>query len=131
MDLMEQPKLTMIRIVLAAFALLLALSGPAAAAPQKPKSVIHVVTVAWKADATPQQIQAAIRGVETMDFPGLTRVWTRPIKMQLPEGYKHIIIMEFESEEALKKYADSPAQKKWYETYIPVREESRTHDVTN
>jgi len=31
--------------------------------------------------------------------------------MQLPEGYKYIIVMEFESEEALKKYADSPAQK--------------------
>jgi len=51
--------------------------------------------------------------------------------MQLPEGYKHIIVMEFESEEALKKYTDSPAQKKWYEAYMPIREESRTQDVTN
>jgi hypothetical protein len=51
--------------------------------------------------------------------------------MQLPEGYKHIIVMEFESEEALKRYADIPAQKKWYEAYMPIREESRTQDVTN
>ena len=54
-----------------------------------------------------------------------------PIKMQLPEGYKHIIVMEFESEEALKKYADSPAQKQWYDVYMPIREESSTHDITN
>ena len=51
--------------------------------------------------------------------------------MQLPEGYKHIIVMKFESEEALKKYADSPAQKQWYDVYMPIREESSTHDVTN
>jgi hypothetical protein len=122
---------TMYRTALALTALMLAFSISAAAAPQKPKSVIHVVTVSWKAATTPAQIQTAVRGVETMDFPGLTRVWTRPIKMQLPEGYKHIIVMEFESEEALKKYADSPAQKKWYEVYLPIREESRTHDITN
>jgi hypothetical protein len=103
----------------------------AIAAPNKPKSVIHVITIQWKADATPEQIRQAIRGAENIDYPGLKNVWTKPVKMQLPEGYKHIIIMEFESEEALKNYADSPAQKKWYELYMPIREESRTHDVTN
>ena len=58
-------------------------------------------------------------------------MWTKPIKMQLPDGYNHVIVMEFASEEALKKYADSPAQKKWYEAYMAVREESRTSDITN
>jgi hypothetical protein len=115
--------------VLAAFCLLTA--GTLAAAPQKPKSVIHVITIQWKASATPDQIQKAIRAAENISFPGITRVWTRPIKMQLPEGYKHIIVMEFDSEESLKKYADSPAQKQWYESYMPVREESATHDITN
>jgi uncharacterized protein (DUF1330 family) len=105
--------------------------GFATAAPNKPRSVIHVITIQWKADATAEQIQQAIRAAENINYPGLKNVWTRPIKMQLPEGYKHIIVMEFESEEALKKYADSPAQKKWYEAYMPIREESRTQDVTN
>jgi len=103
----------------------------ATAAPNKPKSVIHVITIQWKSDATPEQIQQAIRAAENINYPGLKNVWTKPVKMQLPEGYKHIIIMEFESEEALKSYANSPAQKKWYELYMPIREESRTHDVTN
>jgi len=49
--------------------------------------------------------------------------------MQLPEAYKHIIVMEFESEEALKKYAGSPAQKQWYEVLhaYPRREQHARH----
>jgi hypothetical protein len=39
--------------------------------------------------------------------------------------------MEFASEAALKKYVDSPAQKKFYEVYKPIREESRTSDISN
>ena len=101
------------------------------AAPMKPKSVVHVITVQWKSDATPEQIAKAIKGVETMSYPGLKNVWTKPIKMQLPDGYKSIFVMEFESEQALKDYASSPAQKAWYDVYMPIREESRTSDITN
>jgi uncharacterized protein (DUF1330 family) len=124
---------TMTRKRMLSLSLLLAIvtAGFAMAAPKKPKSVIHVITIQWKADATPQQIQQALQAAENINYPGLKNVWTRPIKMQLPEGYKNIIVMEFESEEALKKYADSPAQKQWYEIYMPIREESRTHDITN
>ena len=101
------------------------------AAAAKPKSVIHIITIQWKADATPAQIDKALKAAENMNYPGLKSVWTRPIKMQLPDGYKNIIVMEFASEQALKDYADSPAQAKFYEAYMPIREESRTHDVTN
>ena len=58
-------------------------------------------------------------------------MWTKPIKKQLPDGYSTVIVMEFASEDALKNYADSAAQKKWYELYMPIREESRTSDITN
>ena len=103
------------------------------AADTKPKTVIHVISVQWKKDATPAQIDKAIKGVEALpsEYPGILHVWTKPIKKQLPEGYDHVIVMEFASEDALKKYADSPAQKKWYEVYMAVREESRTSDITN
>jgi hypothetical protein len=131
--LLEMTSNTMTRKRMLSLSLLLAIvtAGFAMAAPKKPKSVIHVITIQWKADATPQQIQQALQAAENINYPGLKNVWTRPIKMQLPEGYKNIIVMEFESEEALKKYADGPAQKKWYEIYMPIREESRTHDITN
>ena len=131
--LRERTSDTMTRIRTLWLSLLVAVvaAGYATAAPNKPKSVIHVITIQWKADATPEQIQKAIQAAENINYPGIKNVWTKPIKMQLPEGYKHIIVMEFESEEALKKYADSPAQKQWYDVYMPIREESSTHDITN
>jgi hypothetical protein len=119
------------RIIFAVCAVLVVTAAFLLAAPMKPKSVVHVISVQWKADATPDQIAKAIKGVETMNYPGLKNVWTRPIKMQLPAGYKTIFVMEFESEQALQKYAGSDSQKAWYELYMPIREESRTSDITN
>jgi len=102
--LRERRSDTMTRIRTLWLSLLVAVvaAGYATAAPNKPKSVIHVITIQWKTDATTEQIQKAIRAAENINFPGIKNVWTKPIKMQLPEGYKHIIVMEFESEEALK-----------------------------
>jgi uncharacterized protein (DUF1330 family) len=119
------------RKIFAVSAVLIVAAAFLLAAPSKPKTVIHVISVQWKSDASQEQIDKAIKAVETMNYPGLKNVWTRPIKMQLPEGYKSIFVMEFESEQALKNYANSPAQKAWYEVYMPVREESRTSDITN
>ena len=98
----------------------------------KPTSVIHVVTVKWKAGTTPDQIKAALAGVEKVaaTYPGVKNVWIKTLKVQ-GEGYNNAFVMEFESEDALKKYADSPAQKEWYKVYLPIREVSTTHDITN
>ena len=98
---------------------------------QTPQTVIHVVTVKWKADATPKQIQAALDGVKTLAaaYKGITRVWIKSIKVQGDKA--NAFVMEFEDEAALKAYADSPAQKEWYKIYIPIREESTTFDITN
>jgi len=123
--------MTKMRMLSLSLVLAIVAAGFAFAAPKKPKSVIHVITIQWKASATPEQIQEAIKAAENINYPGIKNVWTRPIKMQLPEGFKHIIVMEFESEEALKSYAGSPAQKQWYAVYMPIREESSTHDITN
>lgn len=105
-----------------------------AAAQSAPKSVIHIINVKWKDDATPEQIKAAVEGAHQLPskFPGIKRVWTKNLKYQGQEGYKQAIVMEFESEEALKKYGDnSPAQQWWYKLYLPIRDESRTHDISN
>jgi hypothetical protein len=100
----------------------------------KPKTVIHVVTVKWKPDATQDQIKRAMDCVERLaaSYPGIRNIWLRSIKVQSPEaGMTHAFVMEFESEEALKNYSGSQAQKEWYKVYLPVRDESRTHDITN
>jgi hypothetical protein len=125
-------EMTMKNLFLAACAAAIAIATGIFAA-NTPKSVIHVITIQWKSTATPAQIEKAIKVAETLpsEYPGITRVWTKAIKKQLPEGYTHIIVMEFANEAALTKYADSAVQKKWYEVYMPIREESRTSDITN
>lgn len=107
------------------------------AADTAPKTVLHVVTVGWKAEATPEQIQAALDGAKAMPaaYPGLLRVWTKTIKAQNAKEVvikkTHVIGMEFASEAALKGYTDSEAQKAWYKLYLPIRAQSTTFDVTN
>lgn len=102
-----------------------------------PKSVIHVVTIAWKEDATPAQIQAALDGVEALPaaYKGITRVWTNAIKVQNAPGATlkktHAVVMEFADEAALKGYSGSDAQKEWYKLYMPIRAYSTTFDITN
>ncbi len=96
-----------------------------------PKSVIHVVTVSWKEEATEAQVKAALDGVHALakEYPGITRVWTRCIKAQGNREYA--FVMEFKDEKALEDYAGSAAQKKWYESYYPARAASTTFDITN
>ena len=102
-----------------------------------PKTVIHFITVAFKADAKPEQIQAVLDAAQKLpdQYKGITRVWTKSLKVQNLAEAKvkktHVIAMEFVDEAALKAYADSDAQKKWYELYLPIREQSTTYDVTN
>jgi hypothetical protein len=112
---------------------LLALTATAASAQSAtaPASVMHVVTVSWKADTTPEQIQAALDGAQKLPsaYKGITRVWTKTLKAQ--GDRTHAIAMEFESEQALKDYTGSDAQKEWYKVYLPIRERSTTFDVTN
>ncbi|EDY85182.1 hypothetical protein VDG1235_4817 [Verrucomicrobiia bacterium DG1235] len=96
-----------------------------------PETVIHVVTVSWKADATEDQIKAALDGVVALahDYDGIERVWTKTLKAQ--GNRSHAFVMEFKNEQALKDYAGSDAQKKWYKTYYVAREGSTTFDITN
>ena len=113
----------------------------ALSAAEKPSTVIHVVTLKWKDGVTDAQIKQALTTLEkaAASYPGITRLWLRSIRVQgAPIGEcatckqpTHAFVMEFASEDALLKYRDSPAQKQFYDVYIPLRDESRTHDITN
>lgn len=115
-------------------AVLLFLAGLAAGANRfsRPKTVLHVVTIKWKDDATAAQKQAALDGVEKMaaEVPGITRIWTKPIKVQ-GEGFSSAFVIEFADQAAFDKYAHNPAHQAWEKIYLPIRGESRTHDITN
>jgi antibiotic biosynthesis monooxygenase (ABM) superfamily enzyme len=104
-----------------------------AAFAQAPSTVIHIINIKWKVDATPEQIKAVVDAVQQLPtrYPGIKRVWIKPLRYQGQEGFRQAIVMEFESQDALKKYENSPAQKWWYEQYLPIRDDSRTDDITN
>jgi hypothetical protein len=97
-----------------------------------PKTVIHVVTLKWTADSTPEQRQKALDGVKTMaaTIPGLKNIWLKTIKVQ-PSDFNAAFVMEFADEAAFNAYADHPKHREWESIYIPIRQESRTHDITN
>jgi hypothetical protein len=77
----------------------------------QPSSIIHVVTVKWKAESTAEQQQAALDGVKTMaaEIPGIKSIWKA----------------------AADRYVDHPAHKAWQKIYEPVHEESRSLQITN
>lgn len=97
-----------------------------------PSTILHVVTVQWKADSTAEQQAAAIDGVKTMAaaVPGIKNIWIKKIKVQ-PAAYSTVFAIEFENKAAFDRYTDNPAHKAWEKTYLPIREESHTQDITN
>ena len=120
-------------VVLALAAVLVSSSAFAA---EKPSSVIHVINAYWKDGTSDAQIQEALAGLEAAakTYPGITRLWLKPIKVQGNIGdhpVGAVIVMEFADQDALKKYAGSDAQKKFYDKYMAIRGESRTCDITN
>ena len=108
-----------------------------------PHSVIHVVTILWKEDSTPEQQQACLDGVRKMAeaIPGIRNVWIKTLKVQgrgkpPKEGkpgrpYDAAFVIEFADQAAADRYADHPAHLEWNKTYLPIREESTSHQITN
>src|SRR5262245_44926763 len=96
----------------------------------QPKSILHIITVKWTPESTPEQRQAAIDGVKTMaaQIPGITNVWLKKIKAQEKDN---AIVMEFKNQAAFDAYVAHPAHKKWEEIYLPIRGLSHTFDITN
>ena len=98
----------------------------------QPSSIIHVVSVKWKADSTPEQQQAAIDGVKAMaaEIPGIKNIWIKSTRVQ-PQDFNAAFAIEFENKAAADAYADNAAHKAWGKIYMPVHEESRSLQITN
>ena len=129
--------LMIVAIALGVFAGVQQKSGGGKNASAAPTTLIHFITVKWKDEATEAQKQAAFDEAKAMvgKVPGLHRVWTKKVKLQTQtadgKAYDAIIAMEFTDDAALQAYTTHPASQKWYAAYTPIRQESRTHDVTN
>jgi stress responsive alpha/beta barrel protein len=126
-------------------ALILTVGASSLAAQNKfgqPKSILHVVTVLWTEDSTEDQRIAAIDGVKKMaaEIPGITNIWTKKLKVQgrgpTKDGkpgraYDTLFVIEFKDQAAADAYADHPAHRAWEKVYLPIREQSTSHQVTN
>lgn len=111
----------------------------------KPKSVLHVVTVAYQEGTTDEQRKSVLDGIEKMaaEIPGIKNVWLKGVKVQGfqyeklatgKEKYHRMtdaFVIEFESAAALDAYAVHPAHRAWEKIYVPLRARSATSDITN
>ena len=98
----------------------------------QPATIMHVVTVEWTPDSTPEQQQAVIDGVKTMaaEIPGIKNVWIKATRVQ-PREYNAAFALEFENKAAADAYVDHPAHKAWQKIYEPIHKESRSQQITN
>lgn len=108
-----------------------------------PRSIVHVVTILWKEDSTPQQQQASLDGVKKMAeaIPGIKNVWIKASKVQGrgPAGkegkpgrpYDAAFVIEFADQAAADRYVDHPAHLEWEKSYLAIREQSTSHQITN
>jgi Stress responsive A/B Barrel Domain len=97
-----------------------------------PKTVIHFVSLKWKADASAADKQKALDGIKAMagQIPGIKNVWLKTIRVQ-PQDYNATFAIEFQSQDAADVYRDHPAHKEWEKQYLAVREESRSGQAGN
>jgi len=121
----------------------LVLAGFAANKFSAPHSIIHVVTILWKEDSTLEQQQASLEGVKKMaaEIPGIRNVWIKPLKVQgrgrpgkdgkPGRPYESAFVIEFADQAAADRYIDHPAHLEWNKTYLAIREESTSHQITN
>ncbi len=143
-----QLKISLAKALLASASLLAvgASLGAAVNRYNKPRSVVHVVTLYYKDGTTEDQKKAVLEGVEKMasEIPGIRNVWLKGLKVQgsraekQPDGttktrmFTDAFALEFDSEAAFKAYEEHPAHRAWSDkTYLPLRGYSYTHDITN
>jgi hypothetical protein len=104
----------------------------AAAAFQKPKTVIEIVTIKWTAEAAPELRRAALEGQEKIagEIPGVRNVWLRTLRVQ-PRDFMTAFAIEFDDLAAAERFTKHPAREAWMKTYLPLIEESRIQQVSN
>jgi antibiotic biosynthesis monooxygenase (ABM) superfamily enzyme len=107
-----------------------------ASAADMPKSIIHLIVFKLKPGVAEADINAKLKPATeklTKDFPGITRVWFTPTKVQHPEdGFKHAFVMEFKDKAALDAYEKSPARQDFLKVFYAIRDGGTSvFDVTN
>src|SRR5207245_693710 len=93
----------------------------------QPKTIIHFVSLKWKAEVSDADKQKAIQGVAEMagKIPGIKNVWLKTIRVQ-PQDFNAVFAIEFANQDAADTYRDHPAHKAWETEYLKIREASQS-----
>lgn len=97
-----------------------------------PKTIVHVVTLKWKPDASEADRQKVLEGVKEMaaKIPGIKNVWIKAERVQ-PREFHSAFAIEFESREAADRYAEDPTHAAWSKQEQTIREASYSLQITN
>jgi len=63
-------------------------------------------------------------------IPGIKNVWVKATRVQ-PREFNAAFAIEFEDRAAADAYVEHPAHKEWEGIYLPIREQSRSLQITN
>ncbi len=118
--------------VLAACLILGGLMPLVSAEVNMPKTIIHHVTLKWKAGCTDADKAKVISDLKAIlsEVQGVRNFWAKSTKVQ-PQDYSQTFVIEFENDAALKAYAAHPKKKAWNDFYYSIRETSYNSVTTN
>lgn len=87
--------------------------------------VEHIVLFKWKAEATPEQIEAAVeglRGLKTL-VPNIIDLTVGANFTDRGQGFTHGLVVRFPDKTALEVYGPHPAHQHVVQNFInPIRE---------
>ncbi len=97
-----------------------------------PKTIIHHVTLKWKAGTTDADKQKVIDELKAIlaEVKGVKGLWVKSLKVQ-PGDFSQTFVIEFENQAALDAYAKHPKKKAWSDFYYGIREVSYNSVTTN
>lgn len=94
--------------------------------------VLHIVLFKWKPDTTSEQLaqtRAALLSLKE-SVPGILEIHCGENFSDRSKGFQTVLVVRFESREALAAYLPHPAHRAVVEQFIvPVREDSLVVDV--
>ena len=98
----------------------------------QPKTIIHFVSLKWRAGVPDAEKQKAIDGIRNManQIPGIKNVWIKTIRVQ-PQDFNAVFALEFVNQDAADDYRDHPAHAAWEKEYLGLRENSLSGQATN
>ena len=98
----------------------------------QPKTIIHFVSIKWRAGVPDAEKQKAIDGIRQManQIPGIKNVWIKTIRVQ-PQDFNAVFALEFANQDAADDYRDHPAHAAWDKEFQALRENSLSGQATN